>query len=263
MQSVLNKYGRWTFLQGRHACNECIMLESVQSAKYTLRVLQGFETRKPHDCRITVSWQVRYASQQCINHPSLLQLISQEGLLKFPAGGPLEDIDHCFSLCCNFKRQGCDFAHHLIPAPATCRESLIFDTGTIKLADFGLSKSLPVNKHAGYDLDSKFKLTGETGSYRYMAPEVFRHEPYNFKVGILQGLLTHNKVHTAVRHMFRVDHKYKGLAPYCEPSRQFPCSAMLYSVIGCSRRALLGNAWGAAYHASSDASSRLVLSLGY
>ena len=35
---------------------------------------------------------------------------------------------------------------------------------------------------AGYDLESKFKLTGETGSYRYMAPEVFRHEPYNFKV---------------------------------------------------------------------------------
>ena len=63
-----------------------------------------------------------------------------------------------------------------------CRDNLIFDTGTIKLADFGLSKSLPVNKHAGYDLDSKFKLTGETGSYRYMAPEVFRHEPYNFKV---------------------------------------------------------------------------------
>ncbi|CAK0733933.1 hypothetical protein CVIRNUC_000357 [Coccomyxa viridis] len=64
------------------------------------------------------------------------------------------------------------------------KESLIFDTGTIKLADFGLSKSLPVNKHAGYDLDSKFKLTGETGSYRYMAPEVFRHEPYNFKVDV-------------------------------------------------------------------------------
>ena len=61
------------------------------------------------------------------------------------------------------------------------RDNVVFDTGTIKLADFGLSKSLPVNKHAGYDLDSKFKLTGETGSYRYMAPEVFRHEPYNFK----------------------------------------------------------------------------------
>lgn len=29
---------------------------------------------------------------------------------------------------------------------------------------------------------ARYKLTGETGSYRYMAPEVFRHEPYNTKV---------------------------------------------------------------------------------
>jgi len=64
------------------------------------------------------------------------------------------------------------------------RDSLVYQTGTMKLADFGLSKSLPMNKHAGFDLESKFKLTGETGSYRYMAPEVFRHEPYNFKVYI-------------------------------------------------------------------------------
>lgn len=27
-------------------------------------------------------------------------------------------------------------------------------------------------------------MTGETGSYRYMAPEVFRHEPYNNKVDV-------------------------------------------------------------------------------
>ena len=31
-------------------------------------------------------------------------------------------------------------------------------------ADFGLSKTLPINKHAEYGyLDSKFRLTGETG----------------------------------------------------------------------------------------------------
>ena len=48
----------------------------------------------------------------------------------------------------------------------------MFDIGTIKLSDFGLSKSLPVNKHAGYDINATFRLTGETGSYRYMAPEV-------------------------------------------------------------------------------------------
>jgi hypothetical protein len=62
---------------------------------------------------------------------------------------------------------------------------IVFDTGTVKLADFGLSKTLPVNKHADYGyLDSKFRLTGETGSYRYMAPEVFRHEPYNSSVDV-------------------------------------------------------------------------------
>ena len=62
------------------------------------------------------------------------------------------------------------------------KNTLIYETGIMKLADFGLSKTLPLDRHAHYELDSKFKLTGETGSYRYMAPEVFRHEPYNFKV---------------------------------------------------------------------------------
>ena len=64
---------------------------------------------------------------------------------------------------------------------AQAKETLIYETGVMKLADFGLSKTLPINKHASFDLESKFKLTGETGSYRYMAPEVFRHEPYNYK----------------------------------------------------------------------------------
>jgi serine/threonine protein kinase len=66
-------------------------------------------------------------------------------------------------------------------------ECLYLDSGTIKVADFGLSKSLlPVDKHAGqHGVDhATYKLTGETGSYRYMAPEVFRHEPYNLKVDV-------------------------------------------------------------------------------
>jgi hypothetical protein len=70
-------------------------------------------------------------------------------------------------------------------SPYLATGRLVGDAGTVKLADFGLSKSLPkADKHAGYDLDSKFKLTGETGSYRYMAPEVFRHEPYNKQVDV-------------------------------------------------------------------------------
>lgn len=66
------------------------------------------------------------------------------------------------------------------------REQLAFDSGVCKIADFGLSKTLPTQKLArGEDLISgTYKLTGETGSYRYMAPEVFRHEPYNSSVDV-------------------------------------------------------------------------------
>lgn len=102
--------------------------------------------------------------------------------------------------------------------------------GVIKIADFGLSRSLAImQKHAIGDsmhgekkasedgsgrlglnssvfkgersnasgsgrssrltsmvrlASKRYDMTGETGSYRYMAPEVFRHEPYNSKVDV-------------------------------------------------------------------------------
>mmetsp|Transcript_8465 Transcript_8465/g.9756 ORF Transcript_8465/g.9756 Transcript_8465/m.9756 type:complete len:703 (+) Transcript_8465:108-2216(+) len=58
---------------------------------------------------------------------------------------------------------------------------LIDFSGTLKIADFGLSKVRP-------DPNAKenqgFRMTGETGSYRFMAPEVFRHEEYTETVDI-------------------------------------------------------------------------------
>ncbi|ONK75419.1 uncharacterized protein A4U43_C03F16650 [Asparagus officinalis] len=49
----------------------------------------------------------------------------------------------------------------------------------LKVGDFGLSKLIKVqNSHDVY------KMTGETGSYRYMAPEVFRHRKYDKKVDV-------------------------------------------------------------------------------
>jgi len=58
---------------------------------------------------------------------------------------------------------------------------LIDFSGTLKITDFGLAKVRPdpkTNETKG------FRMTGETGSYRYMAPEVFRHENYNETVDI-------------------------------------------------------------------------------
>ena len=87
-------------------------------------------------------------------------------------------------LAANGQRHAiCEYVNKFIMKPfSLCRKELVYDMGTVKLADFGLSKTLPVNKHAAFDLDDKFKLTGETGSYRFMAREVFVHEAYNNKV---------------------------------------------------------------------------------
>jgi serine/threonine protein kinase len=47
---------------------------------------------------------------------------------------------------------------------------------SIKLFDFGLSKEISEDLAVG---DGTYKLTGYTGSIRYMAPEVFQEKPYN------------------------------------------------------------------------------------
>ncbi|KHN24655.1 Dual specificity protein kinase splA [Glycine soja] len=49
----------------------------------------------------------------------------------------------------------------------------------LKVGDFGLSKLIKVQ--SAHDV---YKMTGETGSYRYMAPEVLKHRRYDKKVDV-------------------------------------------------------------------------------
>jgi len=49
----------------------------------------------------------------------------------------------------------------------------------LKISDFGLAKVKVAPRHG-----DEFQMTGETGSYRFMAPEVFRHEEYNETVDV-------------------------------------------------------------------------------
>jgi len=59
---------------------------------------------------------------------------------------------------------------------------LIDNSGTLKITDFGLAKIRP-SPTAAKETEP-FVMTGETGSYRFMAPEVFRHEHYNETVDV-------------------------------------------------------------------------------
>ena len=61
--------------------------------------------------------------------------------------------------------------------------------GEVKLFDFGLAKELDESLKSEYSSDC-YKLTGNTGNQRYIAPEVARSEPYNTKADVYSfGLL--------------------------------------------------------------------------
>jgi serine/threonine protein kinase len=61
-------------------------------------------------------------------------------------------------------------------------------TGDVKIFDFGLAKELDPSLRHG--CTEYYELSGNTGSLRYMAPEVARSEPYNLTADVYSfGLL--------------------------------------------------------------------------
>ena len=81
--------------------------------------------------------------------------------------------------------RGMNYLHKCTP-PVIHRDlkpaNLLIDiSGTLKISDFGLAKVRPDPLLQETD---KFRMTGETGSYRFMAPEVFRHEHYSETVDV-------------------------------------------------------------------------------
>jgi len=103
----------------------------------------------------------------------------------------------------------------------TCtRKDLVLRHGVVKVADFGLSRSLqgadeelpgqapggPPGQAPAGPVSPSYEMTGETGSYRYMAPEVFKHQRYNHKVDIFAyGVI--------IFQLFEKRVPFEGLAP--------------------------------------------------
>tara|TARA_Y100000389_G_scaffold8259_1_gene7841 strand:+ start:129 stop:1259 length:1131 start_codon:yes stop_codon:yes gene_type:complete len=79
---------------------------------------------------------------------------------------------------------------HLCNPPVIYRdlkpENIMIDKQyNLKLTDFGLSRFMPD--------DEGYKLTGETGTIRYMAPEVYLGKEYDLKVDVYSlGLIIYN-----------------------------------------------------------------------
>lgn len=85
--------------------------------------------------------------------------------------------------------RGMAYLHGRKPLPVIHRDLkpgnlMLTRAGRVKIGDFGLSKTMSVRHKMPQNLDDTFAMTGETGSYRYMAPEVFRHEFYGTSVDV-------------------------------------------------------------------------------
>ncbi|KAL7567966.1 hypothetical protein ACA910_019675 [Epithemia clementina (nom. ined.)] len=102
-------------------------------------------------------------------------------------------------------------------------DNIGFDVrGDVKIFDFGLAKEFQ-NKDRGRD--GTFKLTAETGSPRYMAPEVFMGKQYNetcdvysFCILLWQILTTEIPYEDYTENMLLKNVCKKGARPRCDPT---------------------------------------------
>ncbi|KAH7429359.1 hypothetical protein KP509_09G043400 [Ceratopteris richardii] len=101
--------------------------------------------------------------------------------------------------------RGMIYLHHgsccIIHRDLKPRNLLLLENNHVKVADFGLSKIFRSNTRQSYI------LTGETGSYRYMAPEVFCHKPYDTKVDVFSFAMI-------LYQMIEGESPLRELAPY-------------------------------------------------
>mmetsp|Transcript_13433 Transcript_13433/g.18371 ORF Transcript_13433/g.18371 Transcript_13433/m.18371 type:complete len:492 (-) Transcript_13433:364-1839(-) len=117
--------------------------------------------------------------------------------------------------------KGLAYLHGRHPQPVIHRDlkpaNIMLSGGVCKIGDFGLSRTLapmrvkrPIGQqhadNASADMTELYVMTGETGSYRYMSPEVFRHESYNIKADCYAFAMI-------VYQMFELKQPFEGMDP--------------------------------------------------
>ncbi|KAL1528716.1 hypothetical protein AB1Y20_010049 [Prymnesium parvum] len=118
---------------------------------------------------------------------SELMKCSLHDVMKATGGTPLA-LERTLRYSIQFA-QGMAYLHTSKP-PILHRDlkpaNLLLDfTDTLKVADFGLARLRnPRSDSSAPTTYVPYVMTGETGSYRYMAPEVFRHEKYGRPVDV-------------------------------------------------------------------------------
>ncbi|KAI5647241.1 hypothetical protein M9H77_33246 [Catharanthus roseus] len=116
-----------------------------------------------------------------LRNGSLYDILRKKGRLD-----PLTAVAYALDIARGMNYLHQNKPHPIIHRDLTPRNILQDEAGHLKVTDFGLSKIAQ-----GKDADG-YKMTGETGSYRYMAPEVYRRESYGKSVDVFSfALIVH------------------------------------------------------------------------
>jgi len=174
------------------------MVSCCKVEKWSTKPLLACKVVKPHRLNKADERQLRneVIIWQQMDHPNMVMLhgLSIEPkecrlVCEFCAGGTLEDtleaqqkrraprgpvherIDQMLQIASAMERlHALGYMHRDLKTG-----NVLVEGSVLKLSDFGLARERPARKES---------LTAETGSYRWMAPEVMRHEPYDEKCDV-------------------------------------------------------------------------------
>lgn len=181
-----------------------------------------------HDEVAKAEFRTELKLMRQLHHPHIVQFLGtsidpESGLVslcfEFMHAGSLDklfrkgvpvSLGHAVEMALDVAR-GMAYLHGRKPLPVIHRDLkpgnlMLTRAMRIKIGDFGLSKTLSVRNKMPQDLDQNFTMTGETGSYRYMAPEVFRHEFYGPAVDIYAASMIYYQ-------LFCFQQPFQGLNP--------------------------------------------------
>ena len=173
----------------------------------TIVAMKQLHRHLHHDEVAKAEFRTELKLMRQLHHPHIVQFLGTSvepttGLVslifEFMHSGSLDQLfrkaqvplskGHALELALDVAR-GMSYLHGRKPQPVIHRDLkpgnlMLTRANRLKIGDFGLSKTLSVRNKMPTDIDQNFTMTGETGSYRYMAPEVFRHEFYGPAVDV-------------------------------------------------------------------------------
>ena len=163
-----------------------IRAEAIADFKQEIAFLG--KLRHPHICLLL---GYSFAKNHEVMISELMKCSLLDVLKTYGASGTPFSLERTARYAIQFAT-GMNFLHTHKPNPILHRDlkpaNLLLDfSDVLKVSDFGLAKLRPTHATKTATTAEEYQpyvMTGETGSYRFMAPEVFRHEAYGRPVDV-------------------------------------------------------------------------------